>query len=91
MFAAALTVSLLVTPHLYTYDLTLMLLVMLLMFNSSRWTTDASCRRSLTVAAVLLYLPLYPLLFAHGASFLLVPVLLVFALNGGGTAVTKPA
>ena len=91
MFAAALSVSLLVTPHLYTYDLTLMLLVMLLVFNSSRWTTDASWRRSLTVAAVLLYLPLYPLLFAHGASFLLVPLLLVFALSGGGTAVTKPA
>jgi hypothetical protein len=91
MFASALSVSLLVTPHLYTYDLTLMLLVMLLMFNSFRWTADASWRRSLTIAAVLLYLPLYPLLFAHGASFLLVPVLLFFALSGGGTAVTKPA
>jgi hypothetical protein len=91
MFAVALTVSLLVTPHLYTYDLTLMLLVMLLTFNSSRWTNDALWRRWLTVAAAILYLPVYPLLFAHGASFLLVPVLVVFALSGTRTAVTKPA
>jgi hypothetical protein len=91
MFAAALAVSLIVTPHIYSYDLTLMLLVMLLMFSSSRWTTDASWRRLLTLAAVLLYVPLYPLLFAHGASFLLVPPILVFALSGGGAAATKPA
>jgi len=91
MFAAALTVSLLVTPHLYTYDLALMLLVMLLMFNSPRWLNDAAWRRRLTVATAILYAPLYPLLFQHGASYLLVPVLLVFALSGPGTAARKPA
>ena len=91
MFAAALTVSLLVTPHLYTYDLVLMLPVMLLMFNSPRWRNDAAWRRVLTVAAVILYAPLYPLLFLHGASYLLVPVLLVFALSGPGPAAQKPA
>ncbi len=91
MFAAALAVSLVVTPHLYTYDLALMLPVMLLMFNSPRWRNDASWRRVLTVAAVILYAPLYPLLFLHGASYLLVPILLVFALSGPGHAVRKPA
>jgi hypothetical protein len=91
MFAAALTVSLLVTPHLYTYDLALMLLVLLLMFNSPRWRNDVAWRRTLTVAAVILYAPLYPLLFLHGASYLLVPVLLVFALSGPGPAVQKAA
>ena len=45
MFAAALAVSLLVAPHLYWYDLALMLIPLLLVFNSSRWLNDATWRR----------------------------------------------
>ena len=84
MFGSALAATLLITPHLYTYDLTLMLLVMLLIFNSDRWQRDSSWRRMITIAAAILYAPLYPLLFAHGASYILIPPILVFALSGPG-------
>jgi hypothetical protein len=84
MFGSALVATLLITPHLYTYDLTLMLLVMLLMFNSERWRIDSSWRRTITIAAAILYAPLYPLLFSHGASYVLIPPMLVFALSGTG-------
>jgi hypothetical protein len=84
MFAAALATTILVAPHVYTYDLTLLLLVMLLIFNSERWAEDRRWRRWVIAAAAILYAPLYPVLFAQGWSYLLIPPLLVFALSGPG-------
>lgn len=84
MFAAALATTLLVAPHAYSYDLSLLLLVMLLMFNSERWAEDRPWRRWVIAAAAILYAPLYPVLFAEGWSCLLILPMLVFALSGPG-------
>jgi hypothetical protein len=81
MFAAALTVSLVTAPHLYIYDLTLMLLAMLLVMGSSQWSEQSVQRRVLIAVVVILNIPpLYLLLLRWHAMYLLAPVLVAFAL-----------
>jgi hypothetical protein len=81
MFAAALTVSVVTAPHLYIYDLTLMLLPMLLVIGSSPWSEESGQRGVLIVVMVILYIPpFYLLLLRWHAMYLLAPVLVAFAL-----------
>ena len=81
MFAAALTVSVVTAPHLYIYDLTLMLLPMLLVIGSSPWSEESAQRRVLIVVMVILYIPpVYLLLLRWHAMYLLAPALVAFAL-----------
>ena len=81
MFAAALTVSVVTAPHLYIYDLTLMLLPMLLVIGSSQWSEDSIQRRALIAVMVILYIPpVYLLLLRWHAMYLLAPALVAFAL-----------
>ena len=82
MFAAALTISLVTAPHLYIYDLTLMLLPMLLVMTSIPWREQAVQRKSLlTVVAILSIFPVYLLLLHWHTMYLLAPVLAFFALG----------
>jgi hypothetical protein len=81
MFAAALTVSVVTAPHLYIYDLTLMLLPMLLVIGSSQWSEESVQRRVLIAIMVILYIPpVYLLLLKWHAMYLLAPALVAFAL-----------
>jgi len=81
MFAAALTVSVVTAPHLYIYDLTLMLLPMLLVIGSSQWSEESVQRRVLIAVMVILYIPpVYLLLLRWHAMYLLAPALAAFAL-----------
>jgi len=81
MFAAALTVSVVTAPHLYIYDLTLMLLAMLLVIGSSQWSGESVQRRVLIAIMVILYIPpVYLLLLKWHAMYLLAPALVAFAL-----------
>jgi hypothetical protein len=81
MFAAALTVSLVAAPHLYTHDLTLMLLAVLLVIGSSQWPEESGQRVVLIAIMVILYCPVvYVLLLRWQAMYILAPVLVVFAL-----------
>jgi len=81
MFAAALTVSVVTAPHLYIYDLTLMLLAMLLVIGSSQWSGESVQRRVLIAIMVILYVPpVYLLLLKWHAMYLLAPPLVAFAL-----------
>src|SRR5260370_38969975 len=80
MFAAALAVSILVAPHMYAYDLTLMLLAILLIIGSPQWSEKSGQRTVLTVIILILYCPAYTLLLHWRAMYLLAPVLAVFAL-----------
>jgi len=76
MFAAALTVSVVTSPHLYIYDLTLMLLPMLLVIGSSQWSGESVQRRILIAIMVILYIPpVYLLLLRWHAMYLLAPAL----------------
>jgi hypothetical protein len=81
MFAAALAVSEVTTPHLYTHDLTLMLLAVLLVIGSPQWLVESSQRMVLIAAIVILYTPpVYLLLLRWQAMSILAPVLVAFAL-----------
>ncbi len=81
MFAAALTVSLVAAPHLYTHDLTLMLLAVLLVLGSSPWPEESGQRMVLIAIMVILYCPLvYVLLLRWQAMYILAPLLVAFAL-----------
>jgi hypothetical protein len=80
MFAAALTVSVVTAPHLYIYDLTMMLLPMFLVIGSPQWSRQSSDRRVLIAAMVILNTPpLYLLLLEWHAMYILAPVLVAFA------------
>jgi hypothetical protein len=85
MFAAALAVSLVVAPYMYAYDLTLMLLAILLVIGSPQWSEKSGSKKSgqrvvLTVISVILYCPVYTLLLRWSAMYFLAPVLAAFAL-----------
>lgn len=81
MFAAALTVSQLVAPHFYAYDLTLMLLAVLLVIGAPQWSQRSRQRTILMTAMVILYAPpVYLVLLVWRLTFGLAPVLAAFAL-----------
>jgi len=81
MFAAALVVSQVTAPHFYAYDLTLMLLAVLLVISSPPWSKESGQRTVLTAIMVTLYCPpLFALLLRWQAVYLLAPVLVAFAL-----------
>jgi predicted branched-subunit amino acid permease len=81
MFAGALAVSQVTAPHLYDYDLTLMLLAVLLVIGSSQWSEESRQRVVLLAVIVILYTPpVYILLLRWQAMYILAPVLVVFAL-----------
>ena len=80
MFAAALVIAQVAAPHLYTHDLTLMLLAILLVIGSPQWTEAAALRKVLLATIVILYAPPAYLLLMHWqAVYLLAPVLVAFA------------
>jgi hypothetical protein len=80
MFAAALAISLVVAPHLYLHDLTLLLLAQLLVIGSPQWSQKSSPRVVLTSIMVILYCPpVYALLLSWQAVYLLAPLLVIFA------------
>jgi hypothetical protein len=81
MFAAALAVSLAAAPHLYVYDLTLMWLAMFLVVNSPQWSQRAGQRTFPLGMMIVLCTPVtYLLLSWWKLTYLLAPVLVVFAL-----------
>jgi cbb3-type cytochrome oxidase subunit 3 len=81
MFAASLTVSLVTAPHLYTHDLTVMLLPVLLVIGSSQCARRSTERTVLLVVTVILYAaPLQLAMLRWHANYLLAPVLVAFAL-----------
>jgi hypothetical protein len=81
MFAAALAVSQVAAPHMYAYDLTLMLLAVLLVIGSSRWSEESGQRVVLTAIIVILYCPpVYTLLLRWNSMYILAAVLVAFAL-----------
>lgn len=81
MFGAALSASLLISPHVNIHDLTAMLLAVALAISAPQWQGRSRCRTVLTVAATVLYaFPIYFLLAGRGESYLLAPVLAVFSL-----------
>jgi hypothetical protein len=81
MFAAALTVSQLAAPHLYIYDLTLMLLPVILVIGSPQWSENSAQRKILLAIIAVLYAPPIFLLLLHWqALYLLAPALVAFAL-----------
>jgi len=81
MFAAALAVSLVVAPYMYAYDLTLMLLAILLVIGSPQWSQKSVQRMALTSIIAFLYIPLvYTLLLRWNAMYTLAPVVATFAL-----------
>jgi hypothetical protein len=82
MFAAGLAVSLLTSPHLYTHDLALMLLAILLVVGSPLWTEGSGWRVILTVSIAILYLPpVYLLLPVTIKLYVLALALMSFALT----------
>lgn len=82
MFAAALTISEVTAPHLYSHDLTLMLLAILLVIGWSQWSQPSGQRTILLACMVILYAPpLYVLLLEWKAMYVLAPVLVAFALS----------
>lgn len=80
MFAASLVISVAVAQHLLTHDLTVLLLPVLLVFGSPELSRTRVCHLIITVAVVILYIPLYIFWVPHGGLFLLGPVLLAFGL-----------
>jgi len=81
MFAAALTISQVTALHLYSHDLTLMLLAILLVIGSSQWLQRSGQRMILLACLVILYAaPLYVLLLKWKAMYVLAAVLVAFAL-----------
>lgn len=81
MFAAALSVSLVTSPHLYTHDLALMLLAVLLVVGSPQWEERSAWQGILTVSIVVLYLPpVYLMLPVTIKLYVLALALMNFAL-----------
>ena len=83
IFAAALVTSLVTSPHLYTHDLTAMLLAFVIIFGSPQWNARSIPGRLIIFATAILYVsPLY-LFNERGLQvvFLLAPVLVVFAFS----------
>jgi Glycosyltransferase family 87 len=80
MFAAALAVSQVVAPHMYSYDLTLMLLAILLVIGSPQWSQKSVQRVALTSIIMLLYCPpVYTLLLRWNGMYILAGVVVAFA------------
>jgi hypothetical protein len=87
MFGSALAVTLLVSPHEFTHDLTLMLLAVLLVIGSSQWELESGWRLALISSIVILYtIPLYFMLTLHHELCLLALVLGLFAVSTLGLA-----
>jgi Glycosyltransferase family 87 len=93
MFAGALVVALVTTPHLYAHDLTLMILPVILVVASPQWAAKPRERGPLMLVIAGLYAsPVYlAVLAGRELLFVLAPVLLTFALatfslakNGSG-------
>ena len=81
MFASGLAVAEVTAPHLYTHDLTLMLLAVCLVVSSPQWSVRSEPRKVLIAALAILYTPpVYVLLPQWHATCLLAPVLAAFAL-----------
>ena len=81
MFAAALAVSILVAQHMYAYDLTLLLLAILLVIGSPQWSQKSVQRMALISIIAFLYIPfVYILLLRWNAMYILGPVVAAFAL-----------
>jgi hypothetical protein len=80
MFAAALVISLLATPHLYEYDLTPMLLAIVLVVASPQWRVKSTGRSVLIAAIAVLYASAFYLwtLMDHRTVWMLTPVLAAF-------------
>ncbi|MGA7926352.1 MAG: glycosyltransferase family 87 protein [Candidatus Sulfotelmatobacter sp.] len=92
MFAAALAVSQVAAPHMYGYDLTLMLLAILLAVGSSQWSEKTGERVVLTAIIVILYCPpVYTMLLQWNSMYILAPVLVAFALAAISLARMAPA
>jgi len=89
MFAAALAVSLVTAPYMYAYDLTLMLLAVLLVIGSPQWQESGS-RSILTAIIVILYCPVYTVLLHWNAMYIFGLVLVAFALATIGLARKMP-
>jgi len=82
MFAAALAVSLVTSPHLNTHDLALLLLAILLVVGSPQWTERSGWHVILTVCLAILYFPpVYLLLGQRNMLSALAPVITTFALT----------
>ncbi|HUI41539.1 MAG TPA: glycosyltransferase family 87 protein [Terriglobia bacterium] len=81
MFAAALVISLLVAPHMYVHNLTVMLLAVLLVLGFLQGSGRRAWRLVLMASVVVLYAaPAYVLLLRWDEFYLFFPVLLAFAL-----------
>jgi hypothetical protein len=81
MFAAALTVSLVVAPHLYSHDLALMLLAVPLVLGCPQWPHPSVQRTILLAVTAILYTPpVYLALLLWWPLCDLAPVLVAFAL-----------
>ncbi len=82
MFAAALVVSLVTSPHLYTHDLALMLLAILLVVGSPQWKEGSGWRVVLIASIAILYLPpVYLLLPLTIKLYVLALALISFAVT----------
>jgi hypothetical protein len=80
MFAAALAVSQVTAPYLYTHDMTLMLIPVLLVLGSRQWSVASAERTVLLAVILLLYIPLvYIAILRWHVMYLLAPVLVIFA------------
>jgi hypothetical protein len=80
MFAASVVISIVTAPHLYAYDLTLMLLAVPLVIASPQWSRRSGHRTALRVSIVILFCPpLFDLLLRHQALWMMAPVLVAFA------------
>ena len=87
MFAAALVVTLVTGTHLYVYDLTLMILAVLLVIGSPQWQVKSRWRLVLLVAIGSLYaLPCFLWLILQNGLYLLAPAVAFFALSALGLA-----
>jgi hypothetical protein len=82
MFAAALVISLLATPHLYEYDLTPMLLAIVLVMASPEWAANSKERYVLIAAVAILYASsCLSTLTGQQMLWVLAPVLATFAVG----------
>jgi hypothetical protein len=82
MFAAAVVISLITGFHMFTHDLSPMLLSMFLVAGHLSNSSKAVTRIALMTCLILFWLaPIYFLLLSWHCMFLLVPVLAVFAIG----------
>ncbi len=87
MFAAALAISQVTAPHLFTYDLTLMLLAVPLVICSPQWSHRSRQRLVLVAVIMILYAPpVYILLARWKAMGILATILVAFAVAAMGLA-----